>query len=90
MCRVEGGQLGLPNRDRVGTGDLAGGEHPQQLLVAHVGAILKPHPSGTKRGDCDAKPDLGASIGPVDNETILAAVGDVPEVQVLDASEATG
>ena len=90
MCRVEAGQLSVFYRYQVWAGGLAGGHHAQQLLIAHVRAILKPHPSGTKRGDRDAKPDMSRSVGPVDDETILATIGAVPKAQVFDASEATG
>lgn len=38
--------------------------------------------------DGDAEPELGPSVGPVAAEPILSVLGDVLEVQVLDANEA--
>jgi len=57
------GELEVVDRDHIRARRLAGGNGPQQLLIADVGAILQPDPAGFEGCDGDAESELGRSIG---------------------------
>jgi hypothetical protein len=81
------GEFDVVDGDHSGARHLAGGDHSQQPLIADVGTVLQSQPAHAEGGDRDAHPALGRSVGTVDAEPEYPVLGDVLEVQVLDASD---
>ena len=79
-------EVAVVDRDQVGLCRHSGGDHPYQLLIAEVRAILHAYPVSIEGCVRNAHPELVGSIGSVDAEPILTVLVDVLELQEFDAN----